>query len=750
MNMDNPDKTEITVPETQEPSAPAADDLCEREYARLEAAILQGTQIKSTERVRAAYAFAREAHGDQLRKDGSPYITHPLAAAVIVAEMGLDEESVIAALLHDVIEDTPATHEDVARRFGESVADIVEGVTKLTKMRYTSKEEEQMENLRKMLLAMARDIRVVLIKMADRLHNMRTMEYQSREKQLEKSRETMEIYAPIAHRLGMQKIKLELEDLSLLYLDPVGYHEIEKALREREERNAGFMERTEKAIRARLDEAGITCGVQSRTKDIYSIYRKMFGKSMEFDEIMDIYAFRVIVDDIAECYNVLGCIHELYKPVPGRFKDYIGTPKPNMYQSLHTTVIGSEGIPFEVQIRTWEMHRTAEYGIAAHWKYKDGIVGRGDEEKFAWIRNLLETQEDSDAQDFISNLKVDMFADEVFVFTPHGDVKSLPAGATPIDFAYSIHSAIGNRMTCAKVNGRIVPFSHVLQNGDVVEVITSSTSRGPSRDWLTLVKSSEARNKIRQWFKRERREENIVTGKAAFEAEMRRQAVPLSVLSDERALPRILERISVSALDDMYASIGYGGLSAQKTVNNIKDEMRQIERTAKKMGVNPVWATQDARDGKAVNGIIVEGIDNCLVKFSHCCMPVPGDEIVGFITRGYGVSVHRTDCRNYEASAEREEERDRWIRVHWAAGEDDLYQTAIAISAADRDGLVMDVATVLSSLKVKVDALTARNGPGGAANIYITIRVHDKAELGAAMTKLMGVRNVKEVKRQGN
>ena len=728
---------------------PEADAVCEAAYDRLKTSIETNTQIKNLAKIREAYEFARDSHGPQLRKDGSPYITHPLAAAVIVAEMGLDEDSVIAAILHDVIEDTAVTHEDVSRRFGESVAEIVEGVTKLTKMRYTSKEEEQMENLRKMLLAMARDIRVVLIKMADRLHNMRTMEYQSREKQLEKSRETMEIYAPIAHRLGMQKIKLELEDLSLLYLDPVGYREIESALRDREERNAGFMERTERAIRRRMDEAGIRCGVQSRTKDIYSIYRKMFGKSMEFDEIMDIYAFRVIVDDIAECYNVLGCIHELYKPVPGRFKDYIGTPKPNMYQSLHTTVIGTEGIPFEVQIRTWDMHRTAEYGIAAHWKYKEGIQGRGDEDKFAWIRNLLETQEDSDAQDFISNLKVDMFADEVFVFTPHGDVKSLPAGATPIDFAYSIHSAIGNRMTCAKVNGRIVPFSHVLQNGDVVEVITSNTSKGPSRDWLTLVKSSEARNKIRQWFKKERREENIVTGKAAFEAEMRRQAVPLSVLTDEKALARILERISVSALDDIYASIGYGGLSAQKTVNNIKEEMRQIERTAKKQGINPVWASQDVKNAKAVNGIIVEGIDNCLVKFSHCCMPVPGDEIVGFITRGYGVSVHRTDCRNYASSVEREEERDRWIPVRWAAGEDDLYQTAVAINAEDRDGLVMDIATVLSSLKVKVDALTARNQGGGLATVYLTLRVHDKSELAAAMTRMMNVRSVREVKRQG-
>ncbi len=722
----------------------------EAEYGNLIRAIEMNTQIRDLSRVRDAFEFARTAHGEQLRKDGTPYITHPLNAAIIVAEMGLDEESIISAILHDCIEDTQVTHEDIAKRFGDSVADIVEGVTKLARIRYTSKEEEQMENLRKMLMAMARDIRVILIKMADRLHNMRTMEYQSAPKQREKALETMEIYAPIAHRLGMQKIKLELEDLSLLYLDPVGYHEIEAALQERARRNEGFMERTEQAIKNRMRESSINCAVQSRTKDIYSIYRKMFGQDKEFDEIMDIYAFRVIVDDIAECYNVLGCIHELYKPVPGRFKDYIGTPKPNMYQSLHTTVIGTEGIPFEVQIRTWEMHHTAEYGIAAHWKYKEGIEGRSDEEKFAWIRNLLESQEDTDAQDFISTLKVDMFADEVFVFTPHGDVKSLPAGATPIDFAYGIHSAIGNRMTCAKVNGRIVPFSHVLQNGDVVEIITSNTSKGPSRDWLTIVKSSEARNKIRQWFKKERREENIVTGRAAFEAEMRRQGVPLNVLGDERTLSRILERIAVRSLEDMYASIGYGGLSAQKTVNNIKDELRLIEKATKNAEVKPPWVSTALIAEKAVNGVVVEGVDNCLVKFSHCCMPVPGDEIVGFITRGYGVSVHRTDCKNYSVSAQRESEKDRWIKVHWAPSEEERYQTGLAITANDRDGLVMDIATVLNSLKIKVDALTARDMGGGLATVFITIKVKDKNELGIAMTKIMGVRSVKDVKRQGN
>ncbi|MGM9522457.1 MAG: RelA/SpoT family protein [Oscillospiraceae bacterium] len=720
----------------------------EKEYNELIDAVKKYTSIKDTTKIREAFEFARDSHGGQLRKDGSLYITHPLAAAVIVAEMGLDEESVISAILHDCIEDTPVTHEDIAKHFGESVADIVEGVTKLTRVVYTSKEEEQMENLRKMLLAMARDIRVILIKMADRLHNMRTMEYQSEEKQREKALETMEIYAPIAHRLGMQKMKWELEDLSLLYLDPVGYKEISEGLAERDRKNSGFLDRVESAIKKRVAEAGIKGTVQSRIKHIYSIYRKMYGQNKQFEEVMDLYAFRVIVDDIADCYNVLGCIHELYRPVPGRFKDYIGTPKPNMYQSLHTTVIGSEGMPFEVQIRTWQMHHTAEYGIAAHWKYKEGISGKSDEEKFAWIRNLLEAQQESDAQDFFSSLKVDMFSDEVFVFTPQGDVKSLPAGATPIDFAYSIHSAIGNRMTCAKVNGRIVPFSHVLQNGDVVEVITSNTSKGPSRDWLGMVKSSEARNKIRQWFKKERREENIVNGRAAFESEMRRLGVPLSAMSDDRVLPVILKRVSANTLDDMYASIGYGGLSAQKTVNRIKEELHQIEKTAREHGEKPLWSTS-AKPAKAIHGIIVEGVDNCLVKFSHCCMPVPGDEIVGFITRGYGVSIHRTDCKNYTSSVVKEDEKDRWINVRWSPDTDERYQTGLAISASERGGLVMDIATVLNALKVKVDALTARDMGGGAATVFITIEVKDRTELGNAIARLLSVQGVKEVKRQG-
>lgn len=719
----------------------------EQAYGWLLDAINKYTQIKDISRIKSAFDFAFEAHKSQVRKDGTMYITHPLKAAEIVAEMGLDEDSIVAAILHDTIEDTEVTHEDIAKKFGTDVADIVEGVTKLTRVVYTSKEDEQMENLRKMFVAMAKDIRVIMIKIADRLHNMRTMTYQSDNKQREKALETMEIYAPLAHRLGMSKAKIELEDLSLKYLDPVGYQEIVDGLNARGGKYNDFMKRTSDDIKKRMADAKVECTVQSRIKDVYSIYRKMYTQNKELSEIMDLYAFRVIVNDISDCYNVLGCIHDMYRPIPGRFKDYIGTPKPNMYQSLHTTVIGSEGIPFEVQIRTWEMHRTAEYGIAAHWKYKQGISGKSDEEKFAWVRNLLESQQEVDSQDFLSSLKFDMFADEVFVFTPHGDVKNLPAGSTPIDFAYNIHSAIGNSMTCAKVNGRIVPFSHQLQNGDVVEVITSSTSKGPSRDWLGLVKSSEARNKIRAWFKKEKREENVVQGKSAFEAEMRRQGIPMSVLSNDEIMGVILKRITCATIDDMYAAVGYGGLSAQKTVNRIKDELRVIEKNSKG-DETPEWVMNE-KHAKPVHGIIVQGIDNCLVKFSHCCMPVPGDGIVGFITRGYGVSIHRSDCKNYLSSVTKDDAKDRWISVAWAKDTDEKYQTGIAITANDRDGLVMDIATVLTSLKIKVDSLSARDVGGGQATVYITIEVRNKEELGLAMTRIMGVKSVREVKRQG-
>jgi GTP pyrophosphokinase len=675
-------------------------------------------------------------------------VSHPLETAGIVADMGLDDDSLIAALLHDSIEDTSATREEVAKLFGQDVADIVEGVTKLTRVQYTSKEVEQMENLRKMLMAMARDIRVILIKIADRLHNMRTMEYQTPEKQREKSLETMEVYAPIAHRLGMQKIKWELEDLSLRYLDNAAYERIRQGLLGRERENASFFASTEERIRERLREASRGCEVYGRIKHIYSIYRKMESQGKAFEEVLDLYAFRVVVETIGECYYALGNIHEIFRPIPGRFKDYITTPKPNGYRSLHTTVIGGEGIPFEVQIRTRDMHRVAEYGVAAHWKYKGGVTKKtGDEEKFAWIRRLLESQQDSDAQEFYQSLRTDMFADEVFVFTPKGDVINLPAGATPIDFAYSIHSAIGNRMTGAKVNGRIVPYSHALQNGDIVEVLTSNASRGPSRDWLGIIKSPEARNKIRQWFKKEKREENIVHGRVAFDSELRRANLKLADVSREDTLARVLDKLSFPTLDDLLAAIGYGGISAQKAVNKIRDDIFAAARSRRKEDAEPApGEPKIQRRRTPVSGVVVEGLDNCLVKFAKCCAPVPGDAVVGFITRGFGVSVHRGDCPNYAKSRGDPEEAGRWVNVEWANSDSDIYDAALAIAASARDGLVADISTAMGAMKLKMTSFSAKSS-GGAASVSMTVEVRNSEELSAAMARLRGIRGVTDVRR---
>ena len=728
------------------------DTVLEEKYRQFEETVKKNVPSADLSHVREAFDFARLAHGDQKRKDGTPFITHPLAAAEIIAEMSLDEESIIAALLHDTVEDTGITHEDIEKKFGTEVAELVEGVTKLTRVTYSNKEDEQMENLRKMLIAMAKDIRVILIKLADRLHNMRTLEYQSEEKQREKALETMEIYAPIAHRLGMQKIKWELEDLSIMRLDPEGYAYISKEVEKRNSENEQFFESIKKRITERLEEYGIEASVYGRIKHIYSIYRKMYSQNKTFDEVLDLYAFRVIVDTIADCYNVLGHIHDMFRPIPGHFKDYIGTPKPNMYQSLHTTVIGTEGLPFEVQIRTWEMHETAEYGIAAHWKYKQGIQGNADEEKFSWIRRLLESQQDSDAQDFVQSLKIDMFSDEVFVFTPQGDVINLPAGATPIDFAYNIHSAIGNRMTAAKVNGRIVPFTTILKNGDIVEVITSNASKGPSRDWLGIVKSGAARTKIRQWFKKERRDENIVHGKAAFESELRRAMISMSDITAEDVLPRVLKRLSFPSLEEVYAAIGYGGISAQKTVNRIKDERLTIERAKKKAETDGITPTSQQAEPAArpVHGVVIEGVDNCLVKFAHCCTPIPGDEIAGFITRGFGISIHRRDCKNYLSSIEKPDERPRWLNVQWANSASDVYQTSVFITAKDRTGLIMDVAMVLSTLNVKTSAFSARKVADGNAVLSMTLDLRDRRELDATMARLNAVPGVITVKRGAN
>jgi len=742
----------------------------ERRYQELEGKVLAANSRADAGRLRAAFEYADSHHGEQRRKSGEPYITHPIAVAGLVSDLGLDLDSVIAALLHDCIEDTDSTHDDIAKRFGPTVADLVEGVTKLTRIQYTSKEEEQMENLRKMFMAMAKDVRVILIKLCDRMHNMRTLQYQSDRKQKEKALETMEIYAPIAHRLGMQRMKWELEDLSLQYLDPIGYREIQAELASSSAQHEQFLSVTQANIEQRLQQEHIECTVYGRVKHIYSIYRKMYAQNKTLKEIFDLYAFRVIVPDIPACYNVLGCIHDLYNPVLGRFKDYIGTPKPNGYQSLHTTVIGGEGVPFEVQIRTYDMHQTAEYGVAAHWKYKQGLANEhlGSEKTFEWIRKLLESQQDADAEEFVRTLKVDMFADEVFVFTPQGDVKSLPAGATPIDFAYSIHSAVGNHMTGALVNGRIVPFDAKLQSGDIVEVITSKAAKGPSRDWMQLCKSNEARNKIRQWFKKERREENIVTGRAAFEAELKHLGLSLSaVAANGEVLDVLLRKARCASLDELYAAIGYGGASAQKAAVRMKEELARQGREERQQqllastGVIAPGVRQtiypstsrlqgaSPRPKRSDSGIVVEGIDNCMVKFSKCCTPVPGDPVVGFITRGYGVSVHRQDCPNATAERQRKEPG-RWVKVAWVDSALEAYQTSLEISAKDRDGLALDVAMALSAQKVKVNNLSARSQPDGYASVYLVLSVKDKGELAGVINKLNQVPGVLYVKRAGD
>ena len=709
-------------------------------YESMMQAIARYAPSADLEVIQRAYEYADEKHKNQLRKSGEPYIIHPLAVAEIVAEIGLDTDAIAAALLHDCLEDTDASFEEISRLFGETVANLVEGVTKLTRVQYSTMEEQQMENLRKMFMAMSKDIRVILIKIADRLHNTRTLQYQTPAKQISKSMETMEVYAPLAHRLGMQKIKWELEDTSLQYLDPEGYQEIIDYLKKNEDSANSFMNAIQSKITNRLASVGIHGSIYGRIKHTYSIYRKMRAQNKTIDELYDLYAFRVIVDNIADCYNVLGHIHDLFNPIPGRFKDYISTPKPNMYQSLHTTVIGSQGIPFEVQIRTWEMHQTAEYGVAAHWKYKQH-AGEGSEKEFEWVRRLLENQQDVEADDYIHSLKVDMFDDEVFVFTPKGKVISLPAGSTPIDFAYAIHSAVGNSMIGAKVNNRIASYDAPLHNGDIVEILTSKSAKGPSRDWLNICQSNQARIKIKQWFKREKRDENIVRGKTSFDAELRHIGVDPDLIQNDDVLPLVLKKVSFECLDDMYAAIGYGGLTAAKAVGRIRDDLTKASRS---LAPKPLMR----QETPAVNasGVIVEDIGSCMIKFSRCCTPVPGDEIIGFITKGYGVSVHRKDCPNAK-NAQDPAQKGRWVKVTWAETPDALFSTSLEIEADDRDGLMLDVATILTSLRLRTSEMSARSVGGGTAIVCLRFGVHNLTELENVRTRLRGISGVHNVER---
>lgn len=703
---------------------------------------------EDVEQIDKAFNTANRAHEGQLRCSGQPYVIHPILVAKIVAELGMDKESVIAALLHDVVEDTDLTLEDVTEKFGKSVASLVDGVTKLGKVPLSTREEVQAENVRKMLLAMSEDIRVIIIKLADRLHNMRTLEFMPPQKQRDKALETLEIYAPIAHRLGIRAVKEELEDLAIKHLDPVGYAEIEKSLEVRGKSRRDYLDEIKGRIEERVCKSVKDAHIDGRVKSIHGIYRKMYMQNKNFDEIYDVYAIRIIVDTVIDCYNCLGIIHDMFRPIPGRFKDYISTPKANMYQSLHTTVIGKEGIPFEVQIRTWEMHYTAEYGIAAHWKYKLGISGTQKfEERLSWIRQLLESQKDTeDVEEIVRTIKSDLVPEEVFVFTPKGDVISLPTGATVIDFAYAIHSAVGNRMIGAKVDGRIVPIDYKVKTGEIVEVLTSSQQgKGPSRDWLKIVKTSEAKNKIRSWFKKEKREENIVEGKAELEREFKRNFIRLYDQELQAFLTKLAERQHCATLDDFYAAIGYGGISVIRMMPHIKEEYNKILKTKEESQIKIV----PEKKKKGSDGVIVEGIDNCLVKFSKCCNPLPGDEIIGFITRGHGVSIHNRNCTNVPRDIAAAAEPDRWIPAYWSNTVKEEFKATLLATCIDRVGLIADVSGQLANMHVMIHSLTTRELKDGRCTLLMTITVNGVEHLNSVIGRISKINGMLSVERSG-
>ena len=713
-------------------------------YADLKKAVTDTGRPYDLQMLDKAFALANAAHAGQLRRSGEPYICHPLNVALLLVELGMDTESLAAALMHDVVEDTATALEDIQSQFGPDVARLVDGVTKLTKIQFSSVEEQQAENLRKMLLAMSQDVRVMIIKLCDRLHNMRTGDAWPEQKRRDKALETMEVYAPIAHRLGISNIKEELEDRSLRYLDPVGYEHIRSLLNKH---GGEFLDSVCETIRVHLQENGIHgATIRHRVKSIYGIYRKMYMQSKDFEEIYDVYAVRIIVDSVAECYTALGLIHDMYHPLPNRFKDYISTPKPNGYQSLHTTVIGREPIPFEVQIRTWDMDRMAEYGIAAHWKYKAGISGSDEklEERLAWVRQLLESQRSSaDAADLLSDIKSDLLPEEVFAFTPRGDVINLPVGATVIDFAYAIHSAVGNRMIGAKVNNRIVPIEHQVATGEIIEIITGPENRGPSRDWLGIVKTSEAKSKIRNWFKKERREENIVEGKDALEREMRRNMMTVPPEKSEEFLASLARRNHCNTVEELYAAIGYGGLQMARILPKLKDEYNRLKATM----AEPKPVTVDIKAPHASGGVVVEGIDNCPVKFAKCCSPLPGDEIIGFVTRGFGVSIHKKDCANVRESLRHPENRARWVNAYWADDVREDYKATLELVCMDRANLVSDVALALGDMRVPIYSLDARAAEQGRARMTVTVGINNTEHLNNVVARLRKVKDVMSVTR---
>jgi GTP pyrophosphokinase len=701
-------------------------------------------------KIEKAYDLANAAHEGQTRKSGDPYIIHPVAVAQILVDLGMDTDSIVAALLHDVVEDTKHGLDEVKKLFGKEVALLVDGLTKLDKIPLSSREEQQAENVRKMLMAMAEDVRVIIIKLADRLHNLRTLAFMPEQKQRDIALESMEVFGPLAHRLGIRAMKEELEDISLRYLDPIAYNEIEEQLNLKQEERLSFLEHIKELIHIRLQDKYPDAVVEGRVKSIYGIYRKMYIQGRSFDEIYDIYAIRIIVNADSECYHIFGEIHDMFHPIPNRFKDYISTPKPNMYQSLHTTVIDKEGIPFEVQIRTWEMHHTAEFGIAAHWKYKVGLTGKETslDEKVAWVRQLLEAQKEADdAQELLGSIKSDLSSDEVFVFTPKGDVVSLPNGSTVIDFAYVIHSEVGNHMIGAKIDGRMVSLDTRLQTGMIINIITTNApGHGPSRDWIKLVKTSSTRNKIRSWFKRERRDENIQRGRTELEREFRRNGIHLEPEQLQDFLTRLTRSQHLETTDDFLAAIGYGGISLSKIISNVKELYLRYYKTTGEEQIKKQLEKAANQRKKPSSGVIVEGLEGCLVKFAKCCNPLPGDPITGFVTRGFGVSIHKQDCVNVTSSDPNQAER--WVNCEWAeniAGE--IFKSTVDIFGKDRTGLLVDVSIALNNMRVPVYSLMAKEQPDESTSIQITFGTTSLAQLEYIITSLRKIQGIEKVER---
>lgn len=711
---------------------------------RLLQKIQQNYPETKTRILEKAFQYAQKAHENQFRESGEPYFVHPYEVATILIDLGLDVDTIAAGLLHDVVEDTKATSEDIEIEFGPEIAKLVDGVTKLSRFELTTKEEQQAENLRKMFIAMAKDIRVILIKLADRLHNMRTLKFREPDKQLETAAETIEIYAPLAHRLGISKIKWELEDIALRYIDPTGYYDlVDKIAMKRKEREE-YIQNVIDTLREKINSINIHAEIDGRPKHFYSIYKKMVVQNKSFDQIFDLTAVRIVVDSVKDCYGVLGIVHTLWKPIPGRFKDYIAVPKPNMYQSLHTTLVGSHGIPFEIQIRTFEMHRTAEYGIAAHWKYKEGKQEHTDfDNKLSWLRQLLEWQNDlKDATEFMETLKIDLFTDEVFVFTPKGEVIDLPKDSTPLDFAYHIHSAIGNKCTGAKINGKIVPLEYQLQTGDIVEILTTSSSHGPSRDWLKIVKTSQAKSKIKQWFKKEFKEENIIKGKDLLEKEAKKQGLLLSQLLKTDWIEVMFKKYSLHSIDDMYAAVGYGGISLNQIFLKLLEEYKKTKKIDSKEEQISKVIKEDRPIKQSSQGIIVRGVDNILVRFAKCCNPVPGDDIIGYITKGRGVSIHRKDCNNL---VDPTVETNRFVEVAWELYQKSSYHAEIQIIANDRHGLLVEITNMISEWKVIVTAINARTNKNRTAVINLTVEITDIQQLEKIIKQFKKIPEIIEV-----